>query len=131
MGALDPSAHTNSEQSVQHRDVVANSFSSEVERRISKLDPSPSRRTHSGAGSPARRCHRLHPTGKPLDNAFAESCKGKLWNECLKENWFQSHSEAQEPIEAWRENYNDVLPHRSLSDRTPSAHGRQLESPAD
>lgn len=69
--------------------------------------------------------------GKPVDNAFVESFNGKLRDECLNENWFQSLREARDVIEAWREDYNDVRPHRSLGDRTPSEYARALSTPAD
>jgi len=69
--------------------------------------------------------------GKPVDNAFVESFNGKLRDECLNENWFQSLREARDVIEAWREDYNTVRPHRSLGDRTPSEYARTLSTAAD
>lgn len=69
--------------------------------------------------------------GKPVDNAFVESFNGRLRDECLNENWFQSLREAREVIEAWREDYNDVRPHRSLGGRTPSEYARTLSTAAD
>jgi len=69
--------------------------------------------------------------GKPVDNAFVESFNGRLRDECLNENWFQSLREARDIIEAWREDYNDVRPHRSLGGRTPSEYAQTLSSPAD
>ena len=69
--------------------------------------------------------------GKPVDNAFVESFNGRLRDECLNENWFQSLGEARDVIESWREDYNDVRPHRSLGGRTPSEYARILSTPAD
>ena len=63
--------------------------------------------------------HFIQP-GKPVQNAFVESLNGKLRDECLNENWFTSLAEAREKIEAWRREYNEVRPHRSLGQRTPS-----------
>ena len=69
--------------------------------------------------------------GKPVDNAFVESFNGKLRDECLNGHWFQSLREAQEIIEAWREDYNQERPHRSLGGRTPSEYARQLAGAVD
>jgi putative transposase len=57
--------------------------------------------------------------GKPTDNAFIESFNGKFRQECLNQHWFLSLAEAQERIEAWREDYNSHRPHSALGDRTP------------
>jgi putative transposase len=54
-----------------------------------------------------------------------------LRDECLNENWFQSLGEAREVVEAWREDYNHVRPHRSLGGRTPREYARALSTPAD
>jgi putative transposase len=69
--------------------------------------------------------------GKPVDNAFVESFNGRLRDECLNENWFHSLGEAREVVEAWREDYNQVWPHRSLGGQTPSEYARTLSTPAD
>ena len=65
------------------------------------------------------RLHFIQP-GKPVQNAFVESLNGKLRDECLNESWFTSLVEARQEIEAWRREYNEVRPHRSLGQRTPS-----------
>lgn len=57
--------------------------------------------------------------GKPIQNAFIESFNGKLRNECLNEHSFQSIDEANQTLEAWRQDYNGTRPHASLGDRTP------------
>jgi len=64
--------------------------------------------------------------GKPVQNAYAESFIGRLRDECLNENWFLSLNDARESIEAWRLDYNDVRPHSSLDDKTPTQFAAQL-----
>jgi Integrase core domain len=39
--------------------------------------------------------------------------------ECLNAPWFVSLADAQEAIERWRVEYNQVRPHSSLAGRTP------------
>ena len=58
--------------------------------------------------------------GKPTDNAFVESFNGTFRSECLNAHWFGTLAEAKRLIEAWRQEYNESRPHRSLGDRTPS-----------
>lgn len=69
--------------------------------------------------------------GKPVDNAFVESFNGRFRDECLNESWFRSLQEAQEAIEIWRRDYNEVRPHSSLGDRSPSEYARHISTPAD
>jgi putative transposase len=56
--------------------------------------------------------------GKPIENAYVESCNGKFRDECLNEHWFVSLADAQQQIEAWRVDYNTVRPHSALADQT-------------
>lgn len=58
--------------------------------------------------------------GKPTDNAFAESFNGRVRAECLNANWFLSLADARLKCEAWRRDYNEVRPHSSLGNQTPS-----------
>ena len=58
--------------------------------------------------------------GKPTDNAFIESFNGKLRTECLNQHWFMSLKDAQERFDDWRKDYNEVRPHSSLGNRTPT-----------
>ena len=74
--------------------------------------------------------------GKPVQNAYVESCDGKFRDECLNENWFINLPDARQTIEAWRKHYNDVRPHSSLGYQPPAAYaeknqrrGRNLQSP--
>jgi len=58
--------------------------------------------------------------GKPWQNGVTESFNGKFRDECLSLEWFRSRAEAKVIIEAWRQHYNEVRPHSSLSYLTPS-----------
>lgn len=58
--------------------------------------------------------------GKPVKNAFIESCNGRLRDECLNVHQFASLAEAQAIIEAWRMEYNHHRPHSSLGHLTPT-----------
>lgn len=51
--------------------------------------------------------------GKPTDNAFIESFNDRLRQECLNQNWFTSLDDAQQIVEAWRHDYNQLRPHSS------------------
>jgi putative transposase len=57
--------------------------------------------------------------GKPVQNAYIESFNGKFREECLNDNVFVSLHSARIIIENWRQDYNAVRPHRSLSKMTP------------
>ena len=48
----------------------------------------------------------------------SESFNGRLRDECLNINWFMSVMHAREIIETWRQDYNEVRPHRSLKGST-------------
>ncbi len=64
--------------------------------------------------------------GKPTQNAFIESFNGRLREECLNDNQFQTLVEAQVVIEAWRKDYNEERPHGSLNGLTPSEFAAKL-----
>ena len=64
--------------------------------------------------------------GKPNQNAYIESFNGRFRDECLNEHWFTSLSHAKVVIEAWRREYNEERPKKSLGGMTPSAYARQL-----
>lgn len=59
--------------------------------------------------------------GKPWQNGVAESFNGKFRDECLSMEWFRTRAEAKVVIESWRRHYNDVRPHSSLGNLTPTA----------
>lgn len=58
--------------------------------------------------------------GKPNENAFIESFNGRFRDECLNENQFETVGDARTIIQAWGIDYNDVRPHSSLDDLTPT-----------
>ncbi len=64
--------------------------------------------------------------GKPNPNAYIESFNGRFRDECLNENWFVSLAHARVVIEAWRREYNEERPKKSLGGLTPSAYAAQL-----
>jgi putative transposase len=64
--------------------------------------------------------HRFITPGKPSQNGYIESFNGKLRDECLNENEFISLQHARELIETFREDYNQLRPHSSLGDLTPT-----------
>jgi putative transposase len=64
--------------------------------------------------------------GKPNQNAYIESFNGRLRDECLNEHWFVSLAHARAAIEAWRREYNEERPKKSLGGLTPSAYARQM-----
>ncbi len=64
--------------------------------------------------------------GKPNQNAYIESFNGRFRDECLNEHWFTSLAHARVLIEAWRREYNEERPKKSLGGLTPSAYARQL-----
>jgi transposase InsO family protein len=73
---------------------------------------------------------KLIEPGKPNQNAYVESFNGRLRDECLNEHWFTSRAHARSVIEAWRREYNDERPKRSLGGMTPSQYAKQLASKA-
>ena len=58
--------------------------------------------------------------GKPTDNGHVESFNGRLREECLNTHWFRNIEEAQREIDAWRKDYNETRPHRTLGGLTPN-----------
>jgi putative transposase len=66
--------------------------------------------------------------GKPWQNGLNESFNDKFRNECLSLEWFRNRTEARAVIEAWRWHDNDVRPHSSLGDLTPTEFRRKERS---
>jgi len=64
--------------------------------------------------------HLLIEPGRPMQNAFIESFNGKLRDECLNEQWFETLAQARAVLASWRRDYNEVRPHSSLG-RIPPA----------
>lgn len=69
---------------------------------------------------------RLIEPGKPNQNAYIESCNGRLRDECLNEHLFMNLDHARQIIERWRREYNEERPKKSLGGLTPSQYARQL-----
>jgi transposase InsO family protein len=69
---------------------------------------------------------RLIEPGKPNQNAYVESFNGRFRDECLNEHWFTSLAHARAVLEAWRQEYNEERPKRSLGGLTPSQYAKQL-----
>lgn len=57
--------------------------------------------------------------GAPTDNACIESFNGSFRDECLNTNCFMSLEDAREKIELWKDDYNRLRPHSSLTYLTP------------
>jgi putative transposase len=57
--------------------------------------------------------------GKPTDNAFIESFNGSVRKELLNASWFDTLDDARRALRAWRRDYNENRPHRSLANKTP------------
>jgi len=64
--------------------------------------------------------------GKPTQNAFIESFHASFRQECLDGHWFLNMTDAREKIEAFRREYNEERPHRSIGQRTPAQLEREL-----
>ena len=69
---------------------------------------------------------RLIEPGKPNQNAYVEPFNGRLRDECLNEHWFVSLAHARAVIEAWRQQYNNERPKKSLGGLTPAQYAMQL-----
>ena len=67
------------------------------------------------------RWHYIAPD-KPMQNAFVESFKGRLRDECLNEHIFINLAEARRRIENWRIDYNTQRPHTSLGVLAPAVY---------
>lgn len=76
--------------------------------------------TNRHSGQPSQ----LKP--KPNQNAYIKSFNGCLRDVCLNKYWFASLAHAKAVIEAWRREYNEERPKKSLGGLTPSAYASQL-----
>jgi transposase InsO family protein len=65
--------------------------------------------------------------GSPWENGYVESFIDKLRDECLNREIFRNGKEAQEIIEAWRQEYNNYRPHSSLGYLTPTEYAKQCQ----
>ena len=67
--------------------------------------------------------------GSPWENGYIESFNGKLRNELLDREIFDTLYESQVLIERWRIEYNTIRPHSSLGYRPPAPETIQLKRP--
>jgi len=58
--------------------------------------------------------------GSPWENGYIESFNGKLRDELLNGEIFDSVTEVQVITERWRRHYNTIRPHSSLAYRPPA-----------
>ncbi|SEK35441.1 Integrase core domain-containing protein [Pacificibacter marinus] len=63
--------------------------------------------------------HYIDP-GKPQQNGFIESFNGSLRDELLNEEIFDTLDDARRKLALWRYDYNQVRPHSSLGNKTPT-----------
>jgi transposase InsO family protein len=73
---------------------------------------------------------RLIEPGKPNQNAYVESFNWRLRGECLNEHWFTSLAHARTVIEAWRREYNEERPKKSLGGLAPTQYAQQFANKA-
>ena len=66
--------------------------------------------------------------GSPWENGYVESFFGKMRDELLNGEIFDTLLEARVVIEAWRREYNQRWPHSSLGYRPPAPETRMLEN---
>jgi putative transposase len=70
--------------------------------------------------------HYIDP-GKPQQSAFIESFNGSLRDELLNGEMFDSLDDARRKLALWRYDFNNIRPHSSLGNQTPTQAGRTLE----
>ena len=63
--------------------------------------------------------------GSPWENGYVESFNGKLRDELLEREAFDTLLEAKVLIERWRQHYNTIRPHSALGYRPPAPEARQ------
>ena len=68
--------------------------------------------------------------GSPWENGYLESFNGKLRDELLNGEIFDTLQEAQVLAERWRRHYNTVRPHSALGYRPPAPEAVQPWPPA-
>ena len=68
--------------------------------------------------------------GRPTENGFVESFQGRLRDECLNVEVFESLDDARRKIAAWRADYNARRPHSALGNLSPREYLRKWHSEA-
>jgi len=71
----------------------------------------------------------VHEPGSPWENGYVESFNGKLRDELLNGEIFETRWEATVLIERWRRTYNQIRPHSSwaINRRLPSQGTRDAQ----
>lgn len=64
--------------------------------------------------------------GSPWENGYCESFNGRLRDELLRREIFDTLLEARVLVERWRRQYNQVRPHSSLGYRPPAPEARLI-----
>ncbi len=64
--------------------------------------------------------------GGPWENGYLESFNGKMRDELLNREIFDTLEEAQVLIERWRREYNQIRPHSALGYRPPAPEAMQV-----
>ena len=67
--------------------------------------------------------------GSPWENGYVESFNGKLRDELLDAEVFNTLAEAEVLIERWRRHYNTARPHSSLGYRPPAPEVAMPDAP--
>jgi len=66
--------------------------------------------------------------GSPWENGYIESFNGKLRDELLNREIFETLQEAKVLIEFWRRDYNRHRPHSSLGYKPPAPEARRVDT---
>ncbi len=64
--------------------------------------------------------------GKPMQNGYVESFKGRMRDELLNEPLIFTLGQTREAVAAWAEDYTTTRPHSSLACETPVAFAATL-----
>ena len=67
--------------------------------------------------------------GRPCENGYLESFNGKVQDEVLNVESFDTLFDGQVLVEGWRKHYHTVRPHSSLGYRPPAPEARQPWAP--
>ena len=65
--------------------------------------------------------------GSPWENSYIESFNGKLRDECLNQEIFNTIEQAGLVLENWRQEYNNYRPHSSLGGISPQAYLKRYQ----
>ena len=66
--------------------------------------------------------------GSPWENGYTERFNGRLRNEILNANGFQTTRQAQATLNCWVKDYNQIRPHQALDLRPPIPETTTLKS---